>query len=95
MPCEICRRMVRQKQPTETTMKMRFYLMEQKTDEFQTWLASCGYVTGYNTYSEAKEQAKKELKGRRRGQKVSVFERHETFQSPPSDIVSDDFNKPD
>ena len=76
-------------------MNMRFYLMEQKTDEFQTWLVSAGVVTGYNTYSEAKEQATRELKGRRKGQKISIFERHETFQSPPSDIVSDDFNKPD
>jgi hypothetical protein len=76
-------------------MTMRFYLMEQRSDQFQTWLSSGYSVKGFNTYAEAKSQAAKELVGRRKGQKVSIFERHETFQSPPTDIVSDDFNKPE
>jgi hypothetical protein len=79
----------------DKAMTRRFYIMEQKSDEYQTWLCSRGDITGYDTYADAQSQVTKELHGRRKGQKISIFERHETFQSPPTDIVSDDFNKPE
>lgn len=74
-------------------MKKRFYLLEEKRDEFHSFLSTRnGEVDGYDTYEDAKKQTENEIRGRRKGSAITIVERRETFKSPPSDVVSDDFN---
>ena len=75
----------------------RFYLMEENGDKFTTWLTTLDgeEVLGFLTYSEAVYHVNNELASRRKGKSITIMERRETFQSPPSDIVTDGYNAPD